>query len=264
MVDVSIVIVNYKSKGFTLNCLKSIKDSNWHNLKYEVIVVDNNSDDSIGEILSWQNPEVKFIQNKINLGMGEGNNVGIRKAEGKYIAVINPDTLVNGDSFLKLYNYMEANPEVGAVGPQLLNPDKTVQPSCFRWYGLMTPIYRRTPLGRTKSGKKDIARFVMNDFDHKTEKKVDWLMGSFLFCRAEALKEIGMFDKRFFMYFEDTDLCKKFWRNKYKVVYYPEVKVIHNHTRQSAQIKWYKFILDKSARWHIVSWLKYLMKWGLK
>lgn len=266
--DISIVIVNYKSKGDTLNCIKSIKEAYFDiaekKLKYEIIVVDNDSGDSIGELLRWQYPEIIFIQNKINTGMGAGNNVGLKKGQGKYLIVMNPDIIVFRDVFIKLYNYMEGNKQIGVIAPQQLSPDQSIQDSCYRWHGLLTPIYRRTPLGKMGFAKKDIERFLMKDFDHREIRKVDWLLGSFLFCRAEALRQTGYFDDRYFMYFEDTDLCRRFWNKCWEVVYYPETKVIHNHARESAQVKWYKFFTSTTTKHHIRSWIKYLLKWGLR
>ena len=262
--DISIVILNYKSKGDTLNCIKSIKEADWNNLRYEIIVVDNNSEDSIGKILTWQYPDIIFIQNSSNLGMGTGNNVGIRRAQGNYVVIMNPDTIAMKDTFTKLHEYMQANAKAGIVGPLQYNPDKTIQDSCYRWYGLLTPAYRRTPLGRWLFAKKDLDRLLMKDFNHKTVREVDWLLGSFLFCRASAIKEVGLFDERYFMYFEDTDFCRRFWERGWRVVYYPLAQIIHNHARQSAQEPWYKFLISKSTRGHIISWLKYLKKWGLK
>ncbi|HAM87960.1 MAG: hypothetical protein US83_C0001G0098 [Candidatus Falkowbacteria bacterium GW2011_GWC2_38_22] len=266
--DISIVIVNYKSKGDTLNCIKSIKEACFDiadkKLKHEIIVVDNNSGDAIGEILNWQYPEIVFIQNKKNTGMGAGNNVGLKKAQGKYSVVMNPDIIVFKDVFTKLYGYMETNENIGIIAPQQLSPDRSIQDSCYRWHGLLTPIYRRTPLGKTGFAKKDIDHFLMKDFDHKTIRNVDWLLGSFLFCRSEALKQVGYFDERYFMYFEDTDLCRRFWNKNWKIVYYPLVKVIHNHARESAQVAWYKFFTSTTTKHHIRSWVKYLLKWEIK
>ena len=259
--DISIIILNYKSKGHTLNCIKSIKEARWDNLRYEIIVVDNNSEDEIGKILAWQHSDVKFIQCKDNLGMGGGNNVGIKKALGKYIVIMNPDTIAFSDTFIDLYEYMEKHKAVGIVGPKQLNPDKSVQDSCYRWHSTFTPIFRRTPLGRLKIAKRNISNFLMQDFDHKSEKEVDWLLGSFLFMRADFLKILKGFDERFFMYFEDTDLCRRFWQKNWKVVYYPRARIIHNHARQSAEAEWWKFFLNPATRWHIKSWIKYLYKW---
>ncbi|MDO8260349.1 MAG: glycosyltransferase family 2 protein [Candidatus Magasanikbacteria bacterium] len=262
MVDISIVIVNYNSKDFTLNCVKSILASDWSGLSYEIIVVDNNSGDGVGELLQSEKLAVKFIQSSENNGMGAGNNIGFKVAQGKYFVAINPDTLVATDTFKILFDYMEKNSDVGVVAPQLLNPDKTIQNSCFRWYSLLTPVYRRLPLDKFKFAQKDIDRFLMADYDRKKMREVDWLMGSFLFCRAEVLKKINYFDERYFMYFEDTDLCRTFWKEGWRVVYFPEAKVIHNHARESAEKAWYMFISSKSTRGHIYSWLKYLLKWG--
>lgn len=260
--DISIVILNYKSKGLTLNCLKSIKESDFSGLKREIIVVDNNSHDYLGDILSWQYPDVIFIANEKNLGMGAGNNVGIKKAQGKYVVIMNPDTLVFPDTFKKLYNYLEADKEVGLAGPRQFNPDKTIQDSCFRWHSLLTPFYRRTFLGKFRFAQRDLERFLMKDFDHQSEREVDWLLGSFLFCRREMLRQVGLFDERFFLYFEDTDLCRSAWEKGWKVIYYPEAEIIHNHNRESASLPWYKALVNPAARFHIASWLKYLGKWG--
>lgn len=262
--DISIIIVNYKSKGLTLNSIRSIKEAAWEGLRYEIIVVDNDSGDLMGEILAWQYPDVIFIQNHQNLGMGAGNNVGIKKANGRYVVIMNPDTIAFPDTFKKLFDFMETHPDVGIVGPQQLNPDRSIQDSCYRWYELPTFLYRKTFFGRTSIGKKNVDHFLMRDYDRSYLKEVDWLLGSFLFCRASALKQVGAFDERYFLYLEDTDLCKSMWAKNWKVVYFPEAKIIHNHNRESSKIPWYKFFINPASRHHFVSWLKYLQKWQTK
>jgi len=261
--DISIVIVNYKSKGLTLNCLKSIKAALWPGLDYEIIVVDNYSGDLKGDDLK-QFGDIKFIMNGQNIGLGAANNKGARLAQGKYIVIMNPDTLANKDVFIKLFDYMENHPKAGVAGPKQFNLDNTVQDSCFRWPGPLTPLYRRTPLGKTGFGKKDLDRFLYKDYNKSSLREVDWLLGSFLFCRASALRQIGAYDEKFFLYFEDTDLCKRFWRDGWKVIYNPETAITHNHVRQSAHVAWYKFFTSLTAWHHIISWFKYLKKWGTK
>jgi GT2 family glycosyltransferase len=261
MIDISIIILNYKTKDLVLNCLESIRFADFGNLKYEIILVDNNSRDGIGEAVRQEFPQVILVENEKNLGMGEGNNIGIKAAHGRHLAIMNPDTVASKDTFVKLYEFMQANQRVGVVGPQQLNNDNTIQDSCFRWHKFLTPIFRRTFLGKFSFAKKDLDRFLMVDFDHKSTKKVDWLLGSFLFCRREALNEIGLFDKRFFLYFEDTDLCRRFWEHGWEVIYFPETKIIHDHQRQSARNPWYIFFGNKAAWCHIVSWIKFLWKW---
>jgi hypothetical protein len=261
--DISIVIVNYKSKDLILNCIRSIKNADWPGLDYEIIVVDNYSGDLAGDDLK-QFGEIKFIMNGRNIGLGAANNQGIRQARGKYIAIINPDIIAAKDVFIKLFDFMENNPRVGLVGPKQFNLDNTVQDSCFRWPSLLTPIFRRTPLGKIGLAKKDLDRFLYKDYNKNSIKEVDWLLGSFLFCRAQALRQAGLYDEEFFLYFEDTDLCQRFWQMDWKVIYNPQVKIVHNHRRQSARAPWYKFFTSLAAWHHIISWLKYLKKWGIK
>ncbi len=230
-------------------------------LKREIIVVDNNSDDSVGEILAWQFPEVVFIQNARNSGMGGGNNVGIRRAQGKYVIIMNPDTIAFSDTFTKLFEYMEAHPEAGIVGPRQFNPDQSVQDSRYRWHTLATPFVRRTFVGRSNSGRRAVERFMLHDISKDKTIEPDWLLGSCLCIRKKALDQVGGFDERFFLYFEDTDLCRRFWTAGWCVVYYPEARIIHNHNRESARQSWYTFFLSKASRRHIRSWFSYLWKW---
>lgn len=262
--DISIIIVNYKSKGLTLNCLKSIEEADFGNLQYEVIVVDNNSGDQLEEILGWQYPKVTFIKSSVNRGMGAGNNIGLRRARGTYAVIMNPDTLAFKDTFLKLYSFMEENQKVGIVGPQQFNPDRTIQASRYRFPRILALLARRTFLGRFMFAKKAIARFLMEDIDFSKTVEVDWLLGSCLCIRNQALKKVGLFDERFFLYFEDTDLCRRFWEKNWKVVYYPEARIIHNHNRASADSPWYTFFLNRASRSHLLSWLLYLAKWGMR
>lgn len=262
--DISIIIVNYRSKGLTLNCVKSIEEADFGNLEHEIIVIDNDSGDQLAEILHWQHPNVVFIQSATNKGMGGGNNIGLRRARGKYLVVMNPDTIAFKDTFIRLYEFMEKNPNIGVAGPKQFNPDQTVQDSAYRWHNLMTPAYRRTFLGRLPFGKRAVASFLMHDQDKDEPHDVDWLLGSCLFMRARALKETGFFDERFFLYFEDTDLCRRFWEKKWRVVYYPSARIIHNHNRASAHRPWYASFFNSASRHHIRSWQRYLLKWAGK
>ncbi len=262
--DISIIIVNYKSKGLTLNCIKSIVEADFENLSREIIVVDNNSEDNIGEILAWQYPDVVFIPNPVNVGMGAGNNVGIRRARGEYIVVMNPDTIAFKDTFTRLHAFLEAHPRVGLAGPKQFNPDRSVQDSAYRWHSLLMPLYRRTFLGRLSSTRRSVAHFLMHDYDKKEARDVDWVLGSCLFIRAKALREVGLFDERYFLYFEETDLCRRFWEKQWRVVYFPDARIIHNHDRASARQPWYTFFMSRMARNHVRSWFLYLFKWGLR
>lgn len=264
--DLSIVIVNYKSKNKLINCLKSLQVADFTNLKKEIIVVDNNSGDNLQELETW--PELKLIFSSRNLGMGGGNNLGIKQAQGEFILVLNPDTLVKADVILKLINYYRLHPETGVVGPKLLYPDNSLQLSCLRFPTFFMPVLRRTFLGDYFKKQRD--SFTMSEFDHNSIKEVDWLMGSCLLFKKELIDKNGdkffpQFDERYFMYFEDTDLCRTVKNKGFKIIYYPLAIVIHDHARQSAQHPWYIALFKDKMTWiHISSWFKYFIKWGLK
>lgn len=263
--DLSIIIVNYKSKHKLEACLESIKNSKWGGFFYEIIVVENNS----GEDLAYLNkhyPDLKLIVSRKNLGMGGGNNLGIKKAQGENILILNPDTVLRPDAIFILLNYLRENKLVGLVGPKLLNPNGTLQLSCSRFPSFFIPVLRRTFLGEYFKEIRD--RFTMSDANHDIIQSVDWLMGSCLMFKKKLPLANGAiyhphFDDRYFMYFEDTDLCKTIINNGYKVIYNPEAVIVHDHARESAKNPWYIAILKDRITWiHISSWLKYFMKWG--
>ncbi len=265
--DLSIVIVNYKNKNKLSVCLNSIAKAEIKDLSYEIILVENNSGEDLSDLVDSA-PNIRLIVSKNNLGMGGGNNLGIKSAQGEYILVLNPDTNIQGKAISVLFNYLKNNSSVGLLGPKLLNPDGSLQYSCSRFPKLYMPILRRTFLGKYFKVNSD--SFLMKNSDHNLIQEVGWLMGSALMFKKRLVKADGEawepeFDEHYFMYFEDTDLGRQFWKNGFKVVYNPEAVLIHDHARQSAKYPWYKAIfIDPLARHHIASWLKYFLKWGLK
>jgi GT2 family glycosyltransferase len=257
--DLSIVILNYKDKGLVRQCLKGI-DLASPKIDYEVIVVDNDSRDGAGEMLKEKFPAVKFIQSGANLGFAAGNNLGLREARGRYLMIMNPDIMVMPGSLEKMVGFMEADPGVGLLGPQLLNVDKTVQFSCYRFPSFGVPFYRRTPLGKIPRARKILKDYLMSDWDHAAAADVDWLLGAVLMARRSGVEQVGLLDQRYFMYFEDTDWCRRFWRAGFRVVYLPEAKMIHYHLRQSAGVPWFLGLFQRISRIHITSALKYFWK----
>lgn len=259
--DISIIIVNYKSKEKLKNCLLSIKKADMRNINFEVIVVENNSGDSIEENYSW----MKLIKSDKNLGMGGGNNLGIKHAKGKYILISNPDIVFEKDSIFKLYNYLKDNNDVALVGPKLLNPDKSLQYSCARFPKIYLPLLRRTAIGNFFPNYLD--KYFLKNESYDKIKEVDWLLGACFLVRKDEmfLEENKLFDERYFMYFEDVDLCRRIKEEKRKVIYLPQAIAIHDHLRSSARMAWYLAIFrDKLARQHIRSWWRYFLKWKFK
>lgn len=265
--DLSIIILNFNSKVKLINCLNSIYAADLSGLSFEIIVVDNNSQEKLDD-LNQIYPAVKLISSSKNLGMGGGNNLGLKAAAGEFILVLNPDTVIKDRAITILFNYLKNNPEVGLVGPKIIYPDGSLQTSCSRFPGFFMPILRRTFLGEYFKETRD--KFTMADYDHQSIRTVDWLMGSCLMFRKKMNFKDGTiftpsFDERFFMYFEDTDLARQIWTKGRKVVYNPEATIVHDHGRLSARHPWYIAIWRDRITWvHIDSWFKYFIKWGLK
>ena len=254
--DVSIIIVNYRSREKTRGCLLSVSESNLSGIASEIIVVDNSEEPDFDESFRREFPNISFVFGGGNVGMGQGNNSGAAIATGEFFLILNPDTIVRRDAIRTLFSLLKDREDIGIVGPKLRNPDGTLQYSCLRFPRFWTPIFRRTFLGRCAT--RHLGRYLMTDFDHESTRDVDWMIGSCLMIRADFYRSSGGFDERFFMYFEDTDLCRRAWRAGLRVVYCPEAEVIHDHARGSARARWFVApFTSRLAREHIRSWMRY-------
>ncbi|MFH2062722.1 MAG: glycosyltransferase family 2 protein [bacterium] len=261
--DVSIVILNYRSCGLVKQCIKTIKMYP-AGCSYEVIVVDNDLADGVGEMLAERFPEVRYVPASGNIGFAAGNNLGIRVARGRYIMIMNPDITVRPGSIDALVRFMDKHPDVGVAGPKLLRPNGQVDESCYRFHRWTTPIYRRTPLGRLRAGRSESDRYLMADFDRSETRDVDWLLGAALIFSRSALEKVGPLDEGYFMYVEDTDWCRRFWLAGYRVTYFVGSTMVHCHERQSAKVFWMFGLLNRTARYHIRSAIYYFRKWGTR
>ena len=257
--DLSIIILNYKSQGLTRQCLRGIKSANIE-LAYEVIVVDNCSGDMSPKSLQKEFTDIKIIALPKNKGYAAGNNAGIRQAQGKYVLILNPDVAVFPRSMEKLVQFMNEHQEVGIAGPKLINPDGTIQSSCYRFPAWHTPILRRTPLGKVSWARKYLDKYLMKDFDHQSSCPVDWLLGACLIVRRQALDKVGLLDENYFLYIEDTDWCRRFWENGYQVYYIANIELVHYHKRESASTPGIGGIFSYPTRIHIKSFIHYLKK----
>lgn len=258
--DLSIIILNYRTPKLVRQCVKTIKLYG-PQVSYEIIVVDNDSHDGVEEMLRQSHPEVKFVQAAKNRGYAAGNNLGIRQAIGRYVMILNPDITVKPGSIDAAVGYLDRHEDIGILGPKLVKPDGSIDESCYRFPANLIPLYRRTPLGKLAAGRRALERYLMVDYDRRMTRDVDWLLGAVLVVRRKALLQVGLFDERYFLYFEDTDWCRRFWQAGYRVVYYTGSEMVHYHERLSAQGHWFTSLFRGSTRVHIVSWLKYLRKW---
>ncbi|BDQ04200.1 glycosyltransferase [Ignavibacterium sp.] len=227
MTDLSIIIVNYNVKEFLKNLLHSIKKAS-QNLSTEIIVVDNASDDGSIEMLREKFPEVKLIANDKNLGFGKANNIGLQLAKGKYILLINPDTLVAEDTFTKLIEFFETHPDAGMVGCKILNPDGSLQLACRRSFpGPWTSFTKVTGLSTLFPKSKLFAKYNLTYLDENQTYEVDAISGSFMMMRKEVYDKVDGFDEQFFMYGEDLDLCFRIQKAGYKIYYVHTTQIIH-------------------------------------
>jgi hypothetical protein len=255
----SVVYVNYNTRGLLKQSLKHLylmKPA----IDFEVIVVDNASEDGSVEMVRDFFPEVKVLALSENIGYAAGANLGLAKAGGQYVAIFNADIFILSGSLEAAVNFLDNHPAAGLVGPKLMNADKSLQYSCYRFPKFYTPLLRRTFLGATAFGKKELARYLMQDYDHLESREVDWLLGGALIGRVSVLRRFGL-DERYFLYFEDTDLGQRLKARGVKIVYLPSAQMIHLHRRESADAVLWKSLFNKMMRIHIRSAWRYFWQY---
>ncbi len=250
----SIIIVNFKTPAILALCVNSIKKT-LGNLNCEIIAVDVSPRDDDAEMIKEKFPDIKTVLIKNNAGYSCSVNAGIKKTDSssEYLLILNADIVVVKNAIGELIDFMDKNPAIGMAGPQLLNFNNTIQYSCFLFYTPAIVLYRRLPLGKIAYVRKVLDSFLMKECDHKTDRDVNWLMGSAMMVRRKALEKVGLMDERFFMYFEDVDWCRRFWENNWRITYHPAAKMAHYHGKQSSGFGKYTII-------HIVSAIKYFKK----
>lgn len=256
--QLSIIIINYNATSALKNSLSWLKN----NLKNhaQIIVVDNGSAKKGLSNLKREFDFIELVRLPKNVGFAKAANTGLKRAQGKYIFLTHAGVFFLKNEFPKMIDYLETHPQVGLLGPRLIIDGKgTIQDSCRRYPTFLIPLYRRFPLKYLSKARKEVNRYLMNDFNHKEIKNVDWLVSSALLIRKKALKEVGLMDERFFLYCEDIDWSKRFWQKGWYVIYFPHATLFHDYQRPSAQkgFSWYK-IYNKGH--HLISWFKYFLK----
>lgn len=260
----SIIITHHNTPELLDLCLDSIKKTT-KNIEKEIIVVDSETKEKTEELMKDRWSEIKFIPFKKNVGYSKIVNAGLRKVKGDYILILNADIIILEGSIYRMLKYMKNHSKVGILAPQLLDFTNNIQISCFSKPSLGAILARRTFLGKLKWGKKILNCFTISSWDRKSIKEVDWVQGSAMMIRKKTIKKVGLWDERFFMYFEDADWCRRFWQKGYKIVYLPGAKMAHYYHRTSK--KWGGFLdvfLNKYTRIHLISAIKYFLKYHAK
>ena len=235
--DLSIVIVNWNVRELLQCCLSSVYRATGASLELEVIVVDNASSDGSVAMVCEDFPQVHLIANDENLGFTKGNNQAIAQSRGRYVLLLNPDTEVVGDALSTMVRYMDAHPQVGALGPQLLYPDDSVQSSRRRFPTMATAFLESTVLQQWFPGNRVLRRYYIRDRRDDEVQEVDWVVGACLLARRQAIETVGLLDEEFFMYSEEMDWCRRFKEHGWRVVYLPTAQVIHHEAKSSEQVK---------------------------
>ena len=222
-VDLSIVIVNWNTRELLADCLESIFE-NVHDLAYEVLVVDNASSDGSADMVRRRFPQARLIENEQNVGFARANNQAIRCSMGRYVLLLNSDTLTLPDSFLDMCRFLDAHPHVGIVGGTLLNPDGSFQASYADFPSLVSEAFLITGLSRVV-----YSRYFPSHppSENSLPKSVDWVGGACLMARRSAIEEVGLLDEDYFMYSEEMDWCYRMKRRGWEVYYLPTARVIH-------------------------------------
>ncbi|MBN1889222.1 MAG: glycosyltransferase family 2 protein [Thermoflexales bacterium] len=234
-IELSVVIVSWNVRDLLRRCVQSIFKFQVSSFKLEVIVVDNASSDGSAEMVRSEFPQVRLVANGTNRGFTGGNNDGLAIARGRYVMLLNPDTQVLDDALATLVTYADAHPQIGALGPQLIYPDGSIQSSRRRFPSLCTALFESTWL-QSLAPPGLLKAYYALDLPDDQAAEVDWLMGAALLVRREVVEQVGVLDEGFFMYSEELDWCKRIKDAGWQIVYLPEARVIHHEGKSSEQV----------------------------
>lgn len=230
MIDISIILITWKMKNLLEKLLDSIKEYS-DGFSYEVIVVDNNSQDGTVEVIENRFPEIVLIKNKANLGVAPARNIGMKHAKGKYVLILDADMQLKENSIQKLFAFMEENSDCGLVGAKLTYENGDIQYSCKRFPSVLSLLARRLERISYVNNSKILKNHIMADWDHNSISEVDYVIGACQFIRKEVINKIGYYDDKIFYGPEDLDFCLRVWRAGWKVMYYPFTSIIHFEQR---------------------------------
>jgi GT2 family glycosyltransferase len=260
-IDISIIIVSFNTREVLRESLQSVEREKG-DLSLEVFVVDNNSHDGSVAMVEAEFPWVTVMRSAVNLGFGAANNVAMEQAKGRYVVLLNSDAFLCADSLRLSMDLMDKHREVGLAGGRLVGRDFALQPSARMFPSIFSDFLVMTGLAHKYPKSKFFGRFDRTWADPMEPAEVDWVPGAYSIIRGEALKKVGFFDPEFFLYSEEVDLCRRIQQAGYKIMYWPEIVVIHIGGESSRQIK----TLEMSSagaqlvRWRMRSTLLYYRK----
>lgn len=234
MKDISIALVNWNTKDLLQQCLDSVYRTAG-DLRLEVIVVDNASEDGSPDIVAERYPDVVLVRSQVNMGFAAGVNIAFRHSTAPYFLLLNTDTIVLEGALQGLLWFMETHAEAGVAGCRLLNCDGTLQRSCSRFPSPMTELFDALYLSKLFPRSKLFGCYSMSWWDFEDVREVDFAGGSALMVRRQAIQEVGLMDEGYFMYAEEADWCYRMWKHGWGVYYFPGAQVIHLGGRSAAK-----------------------------
>mgnify|MGYP001482880892 CR=1 FL=1 len=225
--DLSVIIVSYNTCRLTLNAIESVFQSRTR-YSYEVIVVDNHSTDGSVSMIREKFPAVKVISNERNEGFSKANNRGIRISRGRYVLLLNSDTVIEPDTLEIMIRFMDEHPDVGAAGCKVVLPDGSLDKACRR--GFPTPsasFYYAFGISKLFPKHPRFNQYQLSYLDPDQDYPVDCLVGAFMMVRRETIDQVGLLDEQFFMYGEDIDWCYRIKQAGWQIYYYPHTRIVH-------------------------------------
>lgn len=224
--DLSVTICSWNTQDDLRACLASLEAVR-DEASFEVIVVDNNSEDGSPDMVEREFPWVRLMRQKVNLGFAEGQNLAVQSRKGRHAFLLNSDATVLPGALRALLQSIEAHPDAGIIGPKVLNPDGSLQMSCRRFPNPVAALFRNTFIGRLFPKNRFTREYLMADFAHDQEREVDWVSGCAMLATDRLIEQIGVFDPEYVMFCEDVDWCWRAWQAGFKVLYDPSSVCTH-------------------------------------
>ncbi len=251
--DISVVVVNWNVRDLLKECLKSVyrftKD-----VSFEVFVVDNNSSDGSQEMVAGEFPDAFLIVNTENRGFAAANNQAFRKASGRYTLMLNPDTELTDNAIKAMVEFMDQHPKINVIAPRLTFIDGSLQRSCQHFPTFFTDLMESLFLDEIYAKNKIFNWYKMGLWPHDRMREVDQPYGACLMFKTADVRRLKFMDERFFMYYDEVDLCYRLKKSGGKIYFLPQIKIIHHSRRSSKQIP------DTCHRWQLQSKMRFFAK----
>ncbi len=234
--DVSVIIVSLNTQAVLRECLECLARES-AGLRVETIIVDNGSRDASVAMIRTEFPAVRLIESKENLGFGRANNLALTSATGRYVVLLNSDAFLTPGSLRQSVEKMDSDASIGLGGGRLIGRDGAWQPSARMFPSILTDFFVLSGFSNRYPRSRLFGRFDRTWADQAQPMEVDWVPGAFSIIRMSALEKTGFFDPRFFLYYEEVDLCRRIKAAGYSIWYWPAISVIHIGGESSRQMK---------------------------